>query len=111
MDTFYTIVSILLMAFVFVHLWASVMIGWVARQSEWKYPALNERFVTSIIQSVSAVGLGLLGANRVLGWHWSPEVALVVISISLLIKVVPSFVWLYLYYSDGFHADGSLKEN
>lgn len=110
MDIFYEIISVLLMAFVFVHLWASILIGWVAKQSEWKYPALNERFVTSIIQSISAVGLGALGANRVFDLGWSPETVLLIISIALLVKVGPSFVWLFLYYTDGFHADGSLRD-
>lgn len=110
MDTFYKIMSFLLIAFVFVHIWATIMIGLVARASRWMYPALNERFVTSVIQSISAVGLGLLGANRLLELHWAPEFVLVIIATALLIKVVPSFVWLYLFYTDGFHADGSLKD-
>lgn len=110
MDAFLTVVSLLLVLFLFIHVWATTLMGRVTTESKFKYPALNERFFTGVIQTTSSLGFAALGANRIFDWHLSEPTVLIILVISLLIKVTPSMYWLYLYYTDGFHIDGSHKE-
>ena len=109
MDTFSFIVSVLLIIFLVFHVWATALIGAEAKRSRWKYPALNERFFTGVVQTISAFGLAVLGANRILDWHMAEPLVLLILSGSLLIKVAPSLLWVFLYYTDGFTDEGHVR--
>jgi hypothetical protein len=110
MDLFETVISILLMAFIITDISAAYLLVRGAARSSYSILALNERAFVASVQGVSATMLGMLGANRIFGWHWSSEFALFVLSVAILIQASPSIIWLWLYLTNRFNSDGGVKE-
>ena len=102
MDTFYAIISALLIFFVITDVSAAYLLLRGAVDTHYSLVALNERAVVATLQASSAAILGLLGANRLFGWHWTPEIALVMLVAALLLQAIPSIVWLLLYFKHKF---------
>lgn len=102
MDTFTFVVSVLLTFFVITDIAAAFLLFTKAVQSHYSLIALNERAGVAIIQAVSASFLGILGANRILDWHLSEPLVLVLLSTALIIQAMPSVIWLFLYFGHRF---------
>lgn len=110
MDTFRLIVSILLLFFFITDVAAAYLLTKTTARANYSLVALNERAFVATIQSASAFLLAALGANRIFGWNFSDEVALIAISAALLLQAVPSIVWLYLFLRHKFDRAGRIKE-
>ena len=104
MDTFTFIVSALLVFFVATDLLAAFLLFRGAAKSDYSIIALNERAIVATLQAASGVLLGVLGANRIFGWHIPAELALVLISAAVVLQAMPSVVWLWLYFKHKFGA-------
>jgi hypothetical protein len=111
MDLFEQIISLILIGVVATDLAAAFLLLRGAARSDYSIVALNERAFVALTQAVSGVILALLGVNRLLGWHWSTEVALVMLSVALVTQALPGFVWVSLYLFGKFGPRGQIANS
>lgn len=72
------------------------------RKKESRTGALTERFINSIFRLIGGIALSALAFNRALSLHLANDVAIYLLALSLLTTLLPSFVWLYMYYRNKF---------
>lgn len=94
MDTFLIIVSIALVFFVIIDAIAAFLLTKSVRQSKHRYPALNERTLVAQTSFGAGVILAGLGMNRIFGWGWDNDLALMLLVLALLVKSTPGLIWL-----------------
>lgn len=107
MDTFSLIISAILMLVVLVDVSVAFLLARGAVRSNYSILALNERAFVALSQATSGFMLGILGANRIFGWHLPNDVVLVILSFALIIQATPGFVWLALYLGHKFKTNGN----
>ncbi len=111
MDTFEQIVSLILVGVVATDLAAAFLLLRGAVRSDYSIVALNERAFVALSQAISGVTLAALGVNRLLGFHWSVELVLVLLSTALIIQALPGFIWVMLYLFGKFGPSGQVAND
>lgn len=95
MGAFEVVISAILIFFMISNVWITRIIRGFAVDSDWRYPALNERYYSSTLKTFGNVLLGVLGMNRIFDWHMPPEAALVVLSVAILLHSLPPYIWVW----------------
>ena len=110
MENFQLVISLILMLVVVVDVLVAFLLARGAVRSNYSILALNERAFVALSQALSGSMLGILGANRIFGWHLDNAIVLVVLSLALLIQATPGFVWLGLYLSHKFQGGDDTRK-
>lgn len=110
-DLFLTIVSVWLMGAFLVHVTAAYMLTKAATGSQYRINALNERAVVATKDAGTGFLLAVLGANRIFDWHLNESVVLSLLSLALMIGVIPSALWIYMFLTNRFGYHGEIKKN
>lgn len=103
MDTYTHIVAWGLIVFMFVNIFASWKLWTFAKDSQYKYPALNERFFSAGVKTVGSLLLAPLGFNRIFEWHWDSDIVVGVLLLAVMLHSLPPVVWLYYYATGKFN--------
>ena len=100
MDLFEYTISFILIGFFLSNVYITTLLYRYARDGEWKFPALNERFYSAAIKTGGNFLLALLGMNRILELHWDVVLVLVMLSIAVIMHSLPPYIW-YFYLKTG----------
>jgi DNA-binding transcriptional LysR family regulator len=79
------------------HLWRA----WRASRDN-RRGALAERFINSVIRLLAGLIVAGLALNRLENWHWDNYLAVSLLYVVIVLNLIPSVVWLYMYYTDKF---------
>ena len=102
------IVSGLLVVFMVINILVTWKLFEIARDSRWRYAALNERLFSAGVKTVASVILGLLGFNRIFGWGLSDGLAISLLIVAVALHSLPPILWAYYYLTGKF--DNTMRD-
>jgi hypothetical protein len=111
METFLTIISAWLFIAFAVHAAAAYFLLKASKGSEFRINALNERGLVALVATVKGAALASLGGNRIFGWGWNDEIVVLILAGALAVGVLPSVIWLWMYFTNRFGEHGEITNN
>jgi len=104
MDLLLQIISLIFVLFFLTTLGSWVVLARLSHKSQWKYPALNERFISVSMKLIGSTFLGILAIFRLTSLTIAPPWGIILLALGFMFHNLPPIIWYFFYKTGRFHA-------